>query len=328
LLRELRIEIQDIQAVLGRIRRGEASLSTYYHYFARKLEEIGELQGRIKDGESVRHIQNVWEQIAACPLLVEQVPPFPSEVQLRYLNELETQCRSIVLQIGIITIPSRLNEWLVKARPGYYIPFHSVFDDELPVYEDRVRVLNYLAWAPETVSGGIVDASTGLIYRYSSRVGAQLVSLVLAVAGFAAATALVVGASIVPLPGWPFGEADLPKLLTGWLAVLAGIVIHIAVSTAKRMQAQSGLPPVIAVGDTLLLIDAKVGEILLKLVLALFGFFGFVLASGVANVSLLSAFLVGYSLDSVVGLFSTSIEERAAAQVAALKQGLGGEVRP
>ena len=42
------------------------------------------------------------------------------------------------------------------------------------------------------------------------------------------------------------------------------------------------------------------------------------------RVTALNAFLVGYSLDSFVGIFGASIEQRAAAQAAAVKERLGG----
>jgi hypothetical protein len=111
--------------------------------------------------------------------------------------------------------------------------------------------------------------------------------------------------------------------LVGWLAVLLGVVVHIAVGTAKRLQSERGRPPVIAIGDVPLMVNAKIGQILLKLALTLIGFFGLVFAAGIDNAKPLNAFLVGYSLDSVVELFVASVEQRAAGQVSALKQQLG-----
>ena len=324
LLRELRVEVQDLQMILEKIRKGEASVKVYHSYLQGTVKDIIDLIKDVKDGDSVRHLYNVWEQISVCPLLVDQTRDFPAQEQLQYLNLLDSQCRAMVLQIGIMTIPDRLNDWLRKARPGYYVPFHPVFEDELPIYEDRMRVLHYLAWSPKTIEGGIVDVESGLIYRYSQYRRMQVFSVVGIVAVFILATGLVISAANLPIPEWPLQPQHLSTLIAGWAAVLTGIVVHIAVSTSKRVQAQAGLPPVIALGDALLLLNAKVGQILLKVFLALIGFFGLVFASGISNVTVLNAFLVGYTLDSFVGLFASSIEQRATAQVAAIRQQLGG----
>ena len=56
---------------------------------------------------------------------------------------------------------------VVQEQAGYYVPFHEVFDDELSVYEDRVKLLKYLKFAPQTLANGLVDVDTGLIYRYT-----------------------------------------------------------------------------------------------------------------------------------------------------------------
>ena len=109
----------------------------------------------------------------------------------------------------------------------------------------------------------------------------------------------------------------------GWGSVLAGVVVHMAVTTAKRTQTQAELPPVIAVGDLPRLINAKLGQFLMKPLLALIGLFGLAFASGSDSITVLNTFLVGYSLDSVVDLFAVSVEQRSATQVAALKQQLG-----
>jgi len=268
-------------------------------------------------------LHNIWEQMSACPLLIDPEGEFDAQEQLHHLNMLDAQCGKLVFQVGVLTIPARLKRWLAGARPGYYVPFHSVFDDELPEWEDRVRLLNYLAWSPELIQGGLVDAANGLIYRYARSSTARLVSFLLLVVAFGVAIGIVIGACYLPIEGWPVKPRHLPMFLVGWGAVLSGVVVHVGVGAVKRRQAQGGRPPIIAVGDLPLLINAKAGQLLLKLLLTLVGFFGLVFTAGVDNVTPLNTFLVGYSLDSVVEVFSASIEQQATAQVATLKQQLG-----
>ncbi len=322
-LRVLRAEVQDLQALLGKVRSGDAQLGTYVDYIQKATHEINQLLGNLGGSDSNRHLHNVWEQMSDSPLLTAPGGTYSAQDQLHHLSMLDDQCTQMVYQLGALTIPARLNDWLAKARPGYYIPFHAVFADELPVFEDRVRVLNSLAWEPKVIHGGLVDPATGLIYRYSDRPSERIISLTLLVVGIAATVGIVIGACFLPIVRWPLQPSSLHLVLIAWAAVLAGVIVHVGVSTAKRLQMQAGSPPVIAVGDLPLLISAKLGPILLKLLLALVGFFGLVFAAGVGSVTVLNAFLVGYSLDSVVELFSASLEQRATVQVATLKQQLG-----
>lgn len=74
-----------------------------------------------------------------------------SQMLARDLNMLDTLTSKLVFQIGLLTVPARLNRWLNQARIGYYVPFHEVFNDELPSYADRVRILKFLSWSPRTI---------------------------------------------------------------------------------------------------------------------------------------------------------------------------------
>jgi hypothetical protein len=261
--------------------------------------------------------------MAVNPILITPEADFPAQEQLHYIDMLGGQIRRIVFLVGFLTIPARVNNWLAQARPGYYIPFHLVFDDELPIQEERAKVLNYLAWSPKAIRGGIVDVANGLIYRYADEPKSRRNSFLLLALVFVICTAIIVGACYVRVPGWPIQASHLYSLLVAWGALLIGVVIHIAVGSIKRARAQGGLPPIIAIGDFFMLVNAKAGQILLKLLLAVIGFFGFVFGSGVNNVTPFNAFLLGYSLDSFIELFSSSIEQRATAQVNTLKKQLG-----
>src|SRR5205823_11999887 len=113
-------------------------------------------------------------------------------------------------------------------------------------------------------------------YRYAEQRRSRVYSFVQLVAALLVCTGVVVGACFVSVEGWPVQRAQLSSFVFGWVALLAGLVVHVAVSGVKRAQMQGGLPPVIAVGDFSLIINARVGHILLKLLLALVGFFGLV----------------------------------------------------
>ena len=149
----------------------------------------------------------------------------------------------------------------------------------------------------------------------------SVVSVVLAVV---LATGLVYASTHLPqIDGWPLTADMTTTLMAAWAALVAGVIVHVCVTTAKRTQEQPELPPALPVGDIARLADAKLGPTLLKIVLALIGVFGLVLAAGIAQATPLQAFLAGYSLDSVVELFGASVERRASAQLGGLRQRLG-----
>jgi hypothetical protein len=327
LLRKLRAEVQDLQAVFESVHKGQITIKSYAGYVEKTRQDIAQimeaLRGDMEDSDTIRHLHNAWEQMMVNPIMADPNADFTPEDQLNYLNLLDQHMRKIVFLVGSWTIPRRLNDWLRKARPGHYIPFHLVFDDELPDPQDRARVLNYLAWAPKVIKGGIVDPADGLVYRYAESIPERIRTLVVLALVFLLLTGMVVRACYVPYEDWPIKAGDLPALLTGWGAVLVGIVVHVAVGSVKRRRRAGGLPELIAVGDLPLILNARSGQMLLKLVLAAIGFFGFVFAAGVKNVTPLNALLVGYSLDSVVELFGTSLERQAEAQAAAIKRELG-----
>jgi hypothetical protein len=323
-LRKLRAEAQGLQEILDKVRTGEMAIASFAEYIKKTLDDMRSLIDSIGDeNDTIRSIHNIWEQMSVNPLLRDPAAATAAQDQLHHLSALDQQIRKLVFHLGFLTIPARLSEWLAQARPGYYIPFHLVFEDEMPNPEDRTRLLNYLAWSPEGVKGGIVDAASGLIYRYSEKASARWISVALLFFGLLAATGVVAVSCLFPLFGSEITRANLPAFLAGWGAILAGIVTHAGIASVKRAQARGGLPPVIAVGDLTYIIDAWLGQLGLRLLLALIGFFGLVFAAGVAEVTVLNTFLVGYSLDSFVELFGASLEQRATAQVSALKQRLG-----
>lgn len=125
---------------------------------------------------------------------------------------------------------------------------------------------------------------------------------------------------------WPLTPGGEPRyvglLLGGWFAVLAGVLVHLAVTTAKAGQAGAASPSALAVAQFTPRVNAFFGPILMKLLLALFAFFGLAFASDLATTTYLSFFLAGYTLDSVVDLFGTTLEKRGSAQLSGLQQQL------
>ena len=334
-LRDLRAVVLDVASLVANVRTGDASIATYADFLAAAMAQMVAIVGAVQEdaipsdsADALCHITNLVQLLHDNPILRDPAgyeQQADSQAMARDLNMLEGLSNKLVFQIGMLTVPARLNRWLEQARIGYYVPFHEVFDDELPSYEDRVRILKFLSWSPRTVRYGIVDASTGLIYRYGRSGLMRAVSMLTVVAlVLVVSVGVLLTASLAGLvEGWPFRPDDGPRLLGLWLALLAGIVVHVAVATGKRMQSQSELPPPLPVSDLPRLMSAKLGQIAFKILLALIGLYGSLLLTGLGSLSGFQAFLIGYSLDSVIELFGMSMEQRATSQVATLKQQLG-----
>jgi hypothetical protein len=329
-VRALRAEVQDLRTVLAEVRAGVAPLERYVEYVGKTCADIDELIAGIGDDDDcIRHVRNAWEQMRSCHVMRTPDQPLDAQLQTQLLNLLDAQARRMAYWCCYRTIPDRLRTWLREAQPGYAIPFHAVFEDELPEAEDRQRILSYLACTPEALKdvGGLVDPDSGLVYRYHPSPRRRLLSVATLAGVLAAFTALVAFAGPYMAPPGQTGWTSR-GLVFGWIAVLVGTVTHVAVALAKRVRAQSANPAVLPVGKLMVLVNAKEGLILLRSGLALLGFFALAFASGVPAADqfgtfLLNAFLVGYSLDSVVELFGSGMDQRAAVLQSGLKARLG-----
>ncbi|MCS7260196.1 MAG: hypothetical protein NZ765_05370 [Anaerolineae bacterium] len=325
-LREARDRVQDLRTLLSGARNGDITPTELAGAIERLRDEVNHLLQALPGAEPVRRIVSLWMQVQAIPLVHDPYAALSVQEYLRQLGVLEVLCRKIVFQVALITIPERVNEWLRLARPGYYIPFHEVFADELPDFEERVQVLHYLAWAPRVLTGGLVNVELGLIYRYSSNPTHRYLTAVGVALAFLTASGLIVAACHLPLSDWPLQPTRIGTLLIGWAAVLVGVLVHIGISTTKQVQQQGGRPPIIAMEDALLWINARFGYILFKLLMALVGFFALAFTTGADKVTPFSMFLVGYGLDSVIEIFGVSLEQRAATRLGALKRRLALEL--
>ncbi len=363
-LSEIRAELEDLQQILNNIRRGKTVIPTYVDYVKTTKRNLSELMDKVNFSDEkpkevanltivIRHLNNYWEQIQASPLIAEPQREPATSVQLHYLDLLDEQIHGFIYNIAELTIPHQINHWTKTSKPGYFIDFHEVFARDLPFPEDRDRLLNIIGRTPHMTPGGFVDIDNGRIYCYSTNPWRRLLSVGLLVLALAIATGIVAASCLInknnSITNWPLNEGDLTQMLVAWAAILIGMGVHVLVGSAKRSKTKHGMPSVLM--DLILIVDARFGEILMKLVLGLIGLFGLVIISSsklpwlnfissfleqttsaaekatpgdvdaahkalLAQVTPLNAFLVGYSLDSIIELFGTSME--GASQVKSL----------
>ncbi len=330
-LRMLRCDILELDKIAGAIRDDVTSIESNAAYIATVRDNAEQLLAAIEAAkttpkEVLRKIRLSWDRLRQVPVIATPQTPEPDgQLRRAQLDLVSSIAREIVYTIGYKTIPCRLNQWLRKAPAGYYVPFNTVFVDEVPNEEDRAKILQFIAFQPTMVENGLVDAANGLVYRYDAKPTRRWLSLLIVALAFIGLSVIVAGWG---LPGrwvdkWPFEPSDWFDLLLIWLAVVAGVIVHLVVGAAKRIREQQALPPVFATNEVVKRVNAREGLILIKLATALIAFFALLAADYLADIDPLTAFLAGYALDSVVGLFSTSLESQAAAQSDLLKQKLG-----
>lgn len=253
------------------------------------------------------------------PLIATPDKTLDAQEQVRALALCDDVCDQMIGRLGHLTIPARLNDWLTNAWSGYLLSFHDMFSDELPKPEQRQQLLKLLAAVPGMLQGGLVDPASGLIYPYHRRKSYRILvclGLFLSYVGVAAAIWALARFQILKVQGQPV-NAFIMAL--DWALVLLGLVTHYGISRAKGGSPSLGSIPL---GHPTCAIDARAGTILLKLLLMLIGYFGLLYLLPKGPDGQLDFFLVGYSLDSAVGVVAASLDQRATARGAEWAKGL------
>ncbi len=331
-LRRLRVEIVGLQRLLTNVAEGASTLSLYSPLIRQNVKEIDALIPLIASSHSddtIYEIANTWQTMKVSPLLASKLDPdnpMDAQVVLNQITILKDMCKQLIYLCGYLTIPSRLSVWLKKAAPGYYVPYNLVFENEVPDPADRAKILDLIAYAPKLLKGGLVDVTSGVVYKYSENGWWRLLSLEVVVLGLLGSIAFIIGlcnAFGLKVTGWPYSPANGPDLVGAWAALLAGVVVHMGVGAAKRAQARNQFPPIFAPTDFLARVNAQVGTILYRLLLGLIALFGLVGLLGMEQATAFNAFLTGYSLDSIIELVGAALDRQSSARIEALRASMG-----
>jgi len=320
-LRLLRTELIDVKSLITRAKTGKINIDKQIEYINLTKSDIkvlitditGEDNGK---SDTIRHILNIWEQIEQGEIFKEDLETRTIEEKLEAFTLLEEQIQEIVLYVGYKTVPERVNDWLDKARPGYVLPFHLVFEDEIHNEGDRKKVLNYISWKPTEITNGLVDPGKGLIFRYHESVICRIFWAAIIVAFFPLLiffageyTSYIIQVLDKDTETFKFDNIGLHLL-----ALFSGIYVHVLIDRNKQ-QTESGVPSIVPLSEWTRYLSAQRGRILYKTSLALFVFLGLIaIAEKPDSLTYMQFFLAGYSLDSVVDMLSTRLEKSASAR--------------
>ena len=269
-------------------------------------DQVGDVVTSIE--VSWRHATAAWAPLL--PALAAGGQPNDPNAVARTGVRIQELLRSVVYNAGFLTIPHRLARHLRYVPVGEALIFASEFGDELPLQEDRDRILRYRASHPEGVDG-IVDAEKGVVYRASTNATRRRLSyLFIGLTVLLGAVLVYVGANVgnwLALTDWPIKSDRTSELLIGYALVVLGALAHLVIHSRK--QGIEGGKPFTSLDQWGRWMHVQELSILTGIVTLWIGFAW--LVSSTPRIEWLSAIAVGYSVDSVADVALQRFDSKA-----------------
>lgn len=265
-------------------------------------------------------VANVWERTT---LSVAGVPaPAAADAISQVANQCVMRLREMRAQVALVVVPDRLVATLLNMRTGSVLNFHTMFEGVLPDLETRTAFLRQLSLTSLSLPG-VIDVERGLVTRGDPDPRKRRLSLVRILLMIVASIGVVAIVAFLvedwpALPGKASGFARWKALGFGYVAVLAGAVVHAAVGFLKGRRGKKPGTATVA-EDPVMWIHVREGSIavaLLGLLVVLFG------ASAALDTVPRTMFFVGYTSDSLLDLFIERFEKVADARVTNLTKEL------
>lgn len=330
-IHEIRTEAQRIQAALSEVRKQADVvdlavrakqvadvLAQTTPFFAHPREAIIRCLEKVRPlldqnaalhdeyGDALVKLENAWNDAT----LVWFQPSQSSDEVLRSVEKVDHYLCELIRQCGMIALPDRVNSHLRQLGVGQQLNFHQVFQADLPVPADRQEVLAYIAAHPKSIEG-VVDVARGIIARTSPRKGRRVLSIVWMLLVPVVGLGLLFLARAVFPQGLPL---SFDMYVLAYLALFAGGVVHLLVAAAKQARSGQGDP---VLSDWILWLHTKEASLVMNGIYLWMGFIGLIVLKKVDDP--LTAFFLGYSVDSVVDLFLERFNTAASSRVATLQ---------
>jgi hypothetical protein len=246
--------------------------------------------------DALARIWNAWEDLLES-WESRNSKGLDTRLFIRYLD-------AIIVRLGILTVPARMNKNLRLLRVGASMNFHSEFKDLLPSPEVRAEVLTWIQEHPVSVCG-VVDASTGTVVKAAPsahRRALSCCSIVTAAIGmcvFAAfSTHWVVKLHFGTIPRNVTNHDYVWAMVFGY----AGALFHVVVAILKQQrESASTNRDFAALGNIAIWIHVHEGYLICYTLVIPIAAYGLILATG--QIMLPTLFFLGYSIDSVLDVF-------------------------
>lgn len=269
-----------------------------------------------QDGSEITAIEDEWARVKPnWPTCPADGQPLDVHTMLTQIDAVEQVLCEVVIHVEKLTLPDRVNSQLKMMRIGQTIDFQAEYSDEIPTLQAQTLALNYLYDHPLMVQG-LVDVENGLIYRTSPNPLRRAASI------FGNILAVILGGALVVL-FYQFlvfsKDLTLQGLLTAYISVMIGGAAHYIVNAVKQFRTNPG-KTLTVVGDGLLWFHIKELTVFWGILTLLVGFLGIVFLK--LGTDLWTAFLAGYSIDSVIDLVLLRFADVSSTRIDALKKQL------
>jgi hypothetical protein len=298
-------------------------------------------------GDQVERIRDKWDEFKNIWDRIRVPDPNPQNKKADldmlcnnadYLDEL--LC-SIISHSNLVTIPSRLNECLADIWPGQPLNFSSQFGDELSNRKCSKWFLEYFTMHPAIVNGVVIPAE-GIVISASPEKWRQILSFVLvsftALFGIilawssawlllsmnysmilAVPNGLLSNAAIKTIDTSVFGVTNYVDLAIPFVVcyclILAGAIAHILTGALKQQRKGSAN---LAIESWLRWFHVNEIKNFFASISLYIAFFGLILFF--KSTDYLTAFFIGYSIDSFVDLFLNRFMQTATIQTGELEE--------
>lgn len=295
-------EWAEIDRVFAREEPGITQAISDASDFARRSPQIWDAYS-----DALVRVGNGWEDLGVAWLRVRD--GFAGGAATTSTEQVRALMADLVLSLAYLTVPARVNENLREIRVGGVLDFNRDFGDEIPDPEHQRKLLGWMLAHPRSVEG-LIDVSSGTIVRGSPHAWRRALSFALiAVTASAAVLAGARASQWMPQIGLtpPRGLGDAA---TAWALVVAyaGAIAHVLVAGLKQLLRSGPSQGFAVLGNLTLWVHVNEGYMLT-----------YALAVPVACVAALyttagaatavTAFLVGYSVDSFLEVFLTRFDK-------------------
>jgi hypothetical protein len=279
-------------------------VQTYFDEITTLLEQNPELS--IQSGEDVSSaitiIRDAWEK--ALLNWPDTTNPASKQDLLFQLDEVAQSISTLNITAQTLTFPDLVNQKLLDMRLGEKLDFFHEFSDEFRKPELLPVAWQYLREHSHRINGFMTE--NGMIYRASACVPHWL-SLILIQSVVASGFPLIWFVSVY------FHLPSVDLLFRGYIAVMAGGLVHAFVDVWKRHQVEPDHATHM-LGNWILWVHVKQVCIISGILTLWAGFIILIAIGQIDNAE--AAFLAGYSIDSFVGLFLVRFTDTVSRNVA------------
>jgi hypothetical protein len=281
-----------------------------------QLDYIMQMDPELYDwaGDVITRMENHW---------YKAVDLWPnSKTLVANLSLAKEPLNEVIYNSALLTVPDRLDQHLATLHNGQPLNFDDAFADELPLKDQRTRILTYLSAHPAAIHG-IVDADAGLVYNASPKKSRRLATAFIigvpVIAGILASWLLIPRATWIP--GLP-SNLNGGQLAIGFIVALTGTLVHYGIGAIKEArQAQAATAPrFLAIENWLTWIHIRDFSIGIGIIVVWVAYAATLYIT--KHIDYLTAFLAGYSSDSIYDLVVPKFTKAASTRVETLTQQL------